>query len=677
MSAMSNPIKIGSRGSRLALTQVQEILGLLPFLGTTELKVYSTAGDRDKTTSLTSNPADDFFTNTLDSALLKGEIDIAIHSAKDLPKNLHPELEIYALTKGIDDTDALVSHQPLKDLPIDAKIGTSSALRQSQILALKPNAQIVDIRGTIDERLDLLDKAKIHGIIVATCALKRLGLSSRITQIMPWEGSPLQGQLAIVGKSKNFELKQLFKSIDARLHYGHVHLAGAGPGDPELITLKAVNALRKAHCVLYDSLIEPTLLKFAPQAEHVYVGKRKGDHALSQQDICRLIKQKSYEGKNIVRLKGGDPLIFGRGGDEIEYLRSYHIPVDVIPGVSSATGIPSSLNIPLTARGFSSSVAFVSGYEHDEDHTQPRPIHIPQADTIVFLMGLTKLKQIIESLIAAKWPSSSLITLISKGTYYDQQVLQGNLSNIEALSQEAHLKPPVLIIAGEVGKFYKPTFKKTYLYLGTNPHIYQHLGRIIHWPMITIKPMEATASFQNDLSQSLKDSNWIILTSRFAVENFFQHASSLIPKEQLKQKKFAIIGQNTSEYVRLLGYEPSLIATEETAQGLYQALKEHMTLKGVKFLLPRSNLPNPFLKEALIKLGAEVAEITIYKNVKPAFRPLPDEPIDGIIFTSPSTLRYFLEDYGILSSSWEILAKGPVTAQALIEAGYKTYTIIE
>ena len=278
-------LKIGSRQSPLAKIQVQEILSALGLSGPLqggktpsigyELITLKTKGDIDKTTSLSTNPADDFFTNTLDQALLDRRIDISIHSAKDLPKQLAAGLKIYALTKPLDESDSWVSSYRLEDLPQGAKIGTSSQLRGEMIKTLAPQAVLKDIRGTIEERLEMLDQKQIDGLIIATCALKRLGLENRIQSILPWEAAPLQGQLAITGREGEPELEKIFESIDIRRSYGPVYLVGAGPGDPELITLKAIKTLNTADCVIYDYLADASLLEYAPQAEHIFAGKRK------------------------------------------------------------------------------------------------------------------------------------------------------------------------------------------------------------------------------------------------------------------------------------------------------------------------------------------------------------------------------------------------------------------
>ncbi len=487
-------IKVGSRGSPLAKIQIDEIFSLLRTKGIDgdfEATVYETKGDKDKKTPLTKSPGDDFFTDTLDQALLDHDIDIAIHSAKDLPQCMPEGLSLMVLTAAADETDAFVGKMPFADLKKGAKIGTSSEVRQNMVKMLKPEARLVDIRGTIEERIALAEKGVCDGIIVATAALKRLGLEDQIQDIMPWEATPLQGQLAIVGRSEDVALKELFTPIDVRRNYGRVCLVGAGPGDPDLITLKGVKALAEADCVFYDYLAHKDILTHAPEAEKIYVGKRKGEQVLPQAELTRQLRQKAVGGKNVVRLKGGDPLVFGRGAEEIAYLRAYHVPVSVIPGVSSATAVPSSLSVPLTARDFSSSVAFVSGHGKEEKAAAPQPVAIPDTDTIVFLMGLTKLDIIIKSLCKAGWKKDAPILIVSKGTCDNEHVIAGTLETIIQKVEQDQPSPPALIIAGETTRFWNPRLHRregTVLFLGTNPQKYRQFGTIIHLPMITIGP---------------------------------------------------------------------------------------------------------------------------------------------------------------------------------------------
>jgi uroporphyrinogen III methyltransferase/synthase len=669
---MNLPVRIASRSSPLALVQVDEIIQELKAQGTPlsfEALPIETAGDKDKSTPLTQS-SDDFFTDAIDEALLAGKADIAVHSAKDLPQHLHEDLKIFALTKGLDGKDAFAGRVHWKDLPAKARVGTSSVLRQSQITALRPDITIVQIRGTINERLQLVKQGKVDGIVVAACALKRLDLASEIKDIFPWEGMPLQGQLAVVGRRQDHELEKIFSTIDVRRRYGRVTLVGAGPGDPELITLKGIKALEQADCVLYDYLVDASLLKYAPQAEHVYAGKRKGEHSLSQEDLSRLLKEKSFSGKNVVRLKGGDPLIFGRGADEIQYLRSYHINVDIIPGISSATGIPSSLGIPLTARGVSSSVAFLSGHEEDEDKEHPKPVSIPKAETLVFLMGLTKLDIIVDSLKKSGWPADTPMMIIANGTKPQEKIVKGTIATIRDLARAEEIKPPALMVVGKIIEFYKPDPKKVLLHCGTHPELYRHLGKVLHWPMIDIKPVSMDAAQQKHLLRSYKNADIIVCTSWYAGEYFVKAMHAIDPQVSFDDKTFAVIGRRTQKALQGYDIQAAVVSEEETAQGLLKAITKQMDVRAKRILLPRSSLPNPFLKEALIAAGATVEEITIYVNTKPARRELPSLSIEGVIFTSPSTVKNFLEDYGTIPAYWQIMAKGPVTLKTLQDKGY-------
>ncbi len=676
-------IRIGSRESRLAQIQVKEVLSLLAAQGISldfESVFFKTKGDQDKTTPLTTNPADDFFTDALDRNLLDNQIDIAVHSAKDLPKSLRPGLEIFALTPSLDETDAFVGKARFSDLKPGAKVGTSSVLRQEALKKLNPNIQLIDIRGTIEERIALVERGLYDGLVAATAALKRLGLEHLIKDIFSWEATALQGQLAVVGRSADSALKELFSRIDVRRGYGKVTLVGAGPGDPQLITLKGIKALKQADCVFYDYLISKDLLLYAVKAEKIYVGKRKGDHTLDQNELSKMLRQKAIAGKNVVRLKGGDPLIFGRGADETEYLRNYHIRVEIIPGVSSATGIPSLLGVPLTARGISSSVAFMSGHGESEQDERAQLLEIPKVDTIIFLMGLTKLPLIIASLKKSGWLSDKPIMIVSKGTLVDERIVTGTLDTIEMIAEREKLEPPALIVAGDVIKFWQKnsvTQEEKILYVGTNPEKYKSLGRIVHFPMIEIEEAQHQPQEIQKLIEELLNYHLILFTSRFGVHYFMKLITEAgIPSARLSKIDMAVVGEETYEALDIYDLRASLVSSVETSEGFLQALRGKYNLKDKKILFPRSSLPNPFLKDQLSQLGAMVKEFIVYQNKKPIKKDLPPVDIQKVIFTSPSTVKNFLEDYGKIPAAWRILSKGPHTKKALEDYGYRSEVLI-
>lgn len=679
MQNQTSKFKIGTRSSPLALRQVDEIRELFRAQNiNVEFEVVSflSAGDKNKQTSLMENNQDDFFTDTIDLALLNGDIDCAVHSAKDLPKTIHSGLEMIALTKGKNPADAFIGKSLLKDLPVGAKVGTSSLLRKNELKKYYPNIVTVDIRGTIEERIAKFENGLIDGVIIAAAALERLQLTDKITEILPWETVPLQGQLAVLSRKDDEALRRKFSSIDVRKYFGTVTLVGAGPGDPGLITLKGIKALESAECVLYDYLVHPDIIQFANKAEKIFVGKRKGVHTLSQAKLSRLIRDKAKEGKQIVRLKGGDPFIFGRGAEELNYLRSYHIQVDVIPGVSSATGIPASLGVPLTARDISSSVAFISAHQKEDEASDP--IHIPDVDTCVFLMGLTKLDLICQTFLQNHWAESTPVLIVSRGTMPDQQLVLGTLMDIQDKIKQTPVQQPALIIVGRVINFYDQTHEKksVILYTGTNPKQYAAFGDVIHFPMIQISKAEIPQEEINKIGNSVHDYDYILVTSRFGIQYFFENLDAQKIKYDKKRLSIIAIGKSTASAIRRFQIEPVLTAAVETSEGLLEAIHHQLDVEGKKILFPRSAIPNPYLKEGLTKLGAVVDEWAVYQNTIPQKRPLPEKKIDQIIFTSPSTVMNFLKHYGKIPEHWGILSKGTYTRKPLIEAGYQSQLIL-
>lgn len=234
---------------------------------------------------------------------------------------------------------------------------------------------------------------------------------------------------------------------------GKVYLVGAGPGDPGLITMKGFRLLQMADVVIYDRLVHPELLSEVPQeAEKLYVGKKCDHHTVPQDDINALMVEKAREGKLVVRLKGGDPFVFGRGAEEVLYLVEQGIPWEVVPGVTSATAVPAYAGIPITHRKFSSMASIITGHEtFSKDLSQLRyDLIAPNDSTLVILMGMTNLKKIVEELTLHGRPSETPACIITWGTYPEQKVITGTLGNLVEKKKEAGLKPPGIIVIGEV-----------------------------------------------------------------------------------------------------------------------------------------------------------------------------------------------------------------------------------
>lgn len=234
---------------------------------------------------------------------------------------------------------------------------------------------------------------------------------------------------------------------------GTVYLVGAGPGDPELLTLKAQRILEEAEVILYDALVGQAIVDRLPQgAELIDCGKRKGQRKLSQKEINDLLLRKAKGGKTVVRLKGGDPLIFGRGGEEMEYLAEQGVPLAIVPGVSSAIAGPASAMIPLTHRGLASSVTLVTGHEDPakEEKALDWERVASAGGTLVILMGVTRLKEIAEALIKGGLPPKTPVAIVERATLPEQRVITGPLRDISRIAKRGDMKPPAIIVVGEV-----------------------------------------------------------------------------------------------------------------------------------------------------------------------------------------------------------------------------------
>lgn len=412
---MAKILRAAARKSRLSLLQVKELQGLVPALPL-EAAGMDTSGDLRLDVPLTAAPPD-FFTDSLDAAVIEGKADIAVHSAKDLPYPLHPAVRLIALTKVFDQTDALVSRSGLRlaELPAGAKVASSSALRRQNVLTANPGVVPVNVRGDIISRLAQLDRGDFDALVVASCALIRLGLGGRITERLPFATHPLQGALAVTAASwRADELAPLFSGIDIRKTFGRVHLIGFGPGDPELMTVRGQRLLRESDAIVYDALTDADFVSSLPQ-EKFYVGKLSGSHSADQAEINALLLRLAREGKTVARLKGGDPMVFAHGREELDYLRSNLIEADVTPGITAASAAAASAGIPLTHRGVSSSCVLLSGHPAGGDSLERR-LESAGADTMVFYMAGRQLSRVAAALISRGRSGSTPAAVTSRAS---------------------------------------------------------------------------------------------------------------------------------------------------------------------------------------------------------------------------------------------------------------------
>lgn len=658
---ISKTIKVISRTSPLALLQVEEVFAQFPSIKYELIKVQS-FGDKNHQISLLENPPADIFTRELDDALLAGDADIAIHSAKDLPYPLPDGIELIALFDAFDQTDALASKNNLSltDLPIGARIGTSSPTRKRELLALRPDVQVISIRGTIEERLALVDNGEIDALIVATCALKRLGLANRIAEILPFETHPLQGNLAITAKTGREDLRSFFNVKDVRNTYGEVTLVGFGPGNPDLLTLGGFKALEKADVIFHDDLLETSYLDQF-KGEKYYVGKRKDKHSYEQAQINSLLLSAARKGQQVVRLKGGDPMVFAHGGEEIEYLQSNFVEVAVIPGVTTGVAVSSLTKVPLTHRGVAASVAFVTGHS-------PKTA-LPNTDTVVIYMGGANIQQTAAKAITDGRNPNTPVMLVYNVSRPDQKEFFSTLGDLSTNNNK--FPTPVIIVVGNVVSLQnnaeKALIKPKYLVTGTQKEHYEQIGTVIHQPLISIEAIAPNAALEIEINQ-LNKYDWLFFTSRYTV-NFFFEAMEKLGKDAraLAGLRIASVGRVTSAELKLHGIVPEVQAEEESSVGLLKHFESN-TIPAGKLFIPRSDIGLPVLPEGMRKLGWEVTTVSVYHNTFPAnLTPLDLSDIPNIVFSSPSCVTNFLGLYGQFPDGKNYIFRGKETEKRFKE----------
>ena len=706
---MNKKIRVIARGSRLSRLQVEEVFKNFPELAY-EIKYLESYGDKNQQISLLNGEAPaDIFTRELDDAIRQGDADIAIHSAKDLPYPLPEDIEVIALFPAFDTTDSLVSrdHKKLAELPAGSIIGTSSPLRKKGLNELRPDLTIKGIRGCIEERVQQVKDGKYDAAIVATCALKRLGMEDEIAEVLPFPTHPLQGFLAITAL-KGSALKQAFASKSILDKQGSVSLAGFGPGDPDLLTIKAAKAIDAADIIFYDDLIDDSYLA-DKKAEKIYVGKRAGYHHKEQADINRLLLDAAREGKNVVRLKGGDPMIFAHGSEEIEYLESNLIKVNVIPGITTASALAASQKISLTHRDFSSSVALVSG------HT-PQPV-TPDAETLVYYMGAKQLQVIATQLIDKEgWAFNTPVLLTYNVSRPDEQTFETTLWNLRN-GEMQNLPTPLIALIGNVAglKHHQASDIKPTLYTGTLPAIEKRKADYTYTPLIEIsyhpsyftKILEDHYCDRYDGKSFTKYCEWdesqalyYIFTSQYGVHATLDYYD-LIFKEQ-EEHVFISIGDTTTEALHKAGVKNVIQVEQDNRYGVIEWFKkekerldaakpqyeqsfelfEKMDLDNYDHELadfvyryenrlvfyPHSSLSPEDIPLALQELGFNVLSAVVYNNELPKNpRRVNLNHFKRIVFTSPSTIDNFIKLYGKLPENTEFITRGPITQAHLEE----------
>lgn len=477
---------------------------------------------------------------------------------------------------------------------------------------------------------------------------------------------------------------------------GKVCIIGAGPGDAGLITLKGVECLKMADVVIYDNLVNEELCKYAPnKARLIYAGKKGGEHTLSQEAINNLLVREAQAGNVVARLKGGDPLIFGRGGEEAEALSAQGIPFEIIPGVTSAIAVGAYAGIPITHRGITSTVAFVTG--HEDPTKEKSDIDwgaLTGIGTLVFLMGVKNLSQIADALIVHGKSPAIPAALIHQGTTAQQKTITGELGNIAELARANNLEPPAILIVGEVVNLRekldwfesKPLFGKG-IVITRPPRQADELARLliregaqpVFFPTVEIMPPSGWAKLDAAFDQ-LEKYNWIIFTSANGVHFFFARlADKGMDIRDLRGIKICCIGPATARQIESRGIRVDLMPEEFIAEGILKSFAG-IDLSGKKILIPRAAMARDVLPVGLRQLGAEVDLAATYQTVNSGRKKedlaglISDNKVDIITFTSSSTVTNFVEIMGAdyrMPSHIRIACIGPVAAATARKAGFR------
>lgn len=486
---------------------------------------------------------------------------------------------------------------------------------------------------------------------------------------------------------------------------GKVYLVGAGPGDPKLITVRGLKALRRCDVVVYDRLAGPQLLQETrPGAERIYVGKRPDRHTMKQEEINRLLLDLALAGKVVCRLKGGDPTVFGRVGEEAELLRRHGVPYEIVPGITSAIAVPAYAGIPVTHRDLASSFSIVTG--HESPDKLDRSIYWDKVTnatgTLLFLMGVAKIGYISEQLMKHGRSPETPVALVRWGTRAEQATLTGTLGDIAEKVRQAGFEPPAVIVVGEVVRQRetlqwiesKPLFGWRVLVtrarsqaselaeqiddLGGEPYVFPVIETVRQERPSEIDRIRAAFA-------AAEAYDWVMLTSPAGVEHFWTWlAETRTDIRRFAKARFAAVGPKTAEALEARGVFPAVLPAKYQAEGLLDSLAGQLA-SGQRALLPRGDLAREVLPVELARAGVEAVELDVYEtrlvvqedDILPEM--LASGEIHAVTFTSSSTVVNLLEalrrlgvdDPAALLNGCVVACIGPVTARTAAELGLR------
>lgn len=773
---MQEVIRIGTRKSRLALVQTDIVREKIEkaFPGVrVEVVEMSTKGDELLDRSLTSFGGKGVFTRELEEALLCGKIDLAVHSAKDMPMEFPKGLKIGAVLPRGKASDVLVTCDGtgLGDLRPGSVVGTSSLRRELQIKKIHPLVRVRMIRGNVQTRLRKLSEGQFDAIVLAAAGLERLGLTDGgeyhyeyldRSVCLPAAGQAIlavesraghleevlnaihdqeaavslyaeRAYLAAIGGSCNApaaayswlegetlhmealyapdgrhlkktsgsletgycteRAEELGRMLAKELCKGKVWLVGAGPGDKGLVTKRCLDCIREADAVVYDSLATDSLLNEAKRdAELIYAGKRASSHHLKQEETNALLIRMANEGKNVVRLKGGDPFIFGRGGEEAQELAEAGIEYEIVPGVSSCYGAPAFAGIPVTHREHASSFHVITGHEgaHKEKEVLDYETLAKEEGTLVFLMGLKNLPNIVCSLMADGKDPRTPAAVIQEGTTSRQKVAVGTLQNIAEEAERAGIRTPAITVVGnvvslkdEIGWYGNGALSGVRVLVTGTEKMAEAQCRVLEaegaeavaFSLIHTEPLD-TGELAEAVEE-LKQYSWAVFTSSNGVELFFD---TLMKRGRdlrcLAGIRFAVIGEGTCRALAKRGIRADFVPTKYSSRDLAEEWIPTLK-KEDQVLLLRA-------EEASLELNRALEEAQIGFRAVSVYHTAVDErkrdelnrivpQVDYVTFASASAVKAFAAMVDEKNMKAKAVCIGPVTEKAAEAAGIRVH----
>jgi len=481
---------------------------------------------------------------------------------------------------------------------------------------------------------------------------------------------------------------------------GKVHLVGAGPGDPGLLTLRGAELIRTADVVIYDALVNPELLKLAaPGAEVLFGGRRAGGRRVSQEEILKLLLDRACAGKQVVRLKGGDPYVFGRGGEEAEALADAGVPFEVVPGVTAFAAVPAYAGIPLTHRGHASKLTILTGHQDPDaaDCVIDWAAEARSRDTKVIMMGTAMVGRIADKLIHHGMKPGTPAALVSWGSTGRQRSIAGTLKTIGSLAVEAKLPPPAVTVIGEVVRLKDklnwferlPLFGQRVVVTRSTAQAAElaapltKLGaEVLEIPCIKIGPPTHLEPLKEAIL-GLHEYDWLVFTSANGVRSFFEYFDrGFEDARDIGGVRFAAVGPATAAALHAHRMKVDVQPRDALGVNVAKAIRAVESIENLRFCLLRAEVAGPELPQKLEELGGIVDDVAVYRTLAeshdatPASETLSENGADWITFTSGSTVQHFHERFDLPAlkkrfSQLKLASIGPETSKAITTLGLK------